>query len=239
MFTVNGVDYPLSLLIAEVRNLGRMSDDLAFNTIDSKINQLASAKVVNCEKDSVEANNEEYRNLINEYRDGMLLFEVSNRKVWNKGATDMDGLKAYFEANRDKYRWTEPKFKGYLIQTTGDSISRIVKSRLDSIGTDSLMRVLRRDYGKFLKVEKLLVAKGENPMVDSYVFGGAKVTPDNKKYTDYFVCDYKVLAQPEEVADVRGAVVSDYQNELENQWVEQLRKQYPVKIDKKVYKKIE
>ena len=101
------------------------------------------------------------------------------------------------------------------------------------------MRVWRRDYGKFLKVEKLLVAKGENPMVDSYVFGGAKVTPDNKKYTDYFVCDYKVLAQPEEVADVRGAVVSDYQNELENQWVEQLRKQYPVKIDKKVYKKIE
>lgn len=239
LFTVNGVDYPLSLLIAEVRNLGRMSDDLAFNTIDSKINQLASAKVVNCEKDSVEANNEEYRNLINEYRDGMLLFEVSNRKVWNKGATDMDGLKAYFEANRDKYRWTEPKFKGYLIQTTGDSISRIVKARLDSIGTDSLSRVLRRDYGKFLKVEKLLVAKGENPMVDSYVFGGAKVTPDNKKYTDYFVCDYKVLAQPEEVADVRGAVVSDYQNELEKQWVEQLRKQYPVKIDKKVYKKIE
>ena len=239
LFTVNGVDYPLSLLIGKVRNLGRMKDDLAWNTIDSNINQLAAAEVIECEKDSIEANDADFRNLINEYRDGMLLFEVSNRKVWNKGATDMEGLNAYFEANRDKYRWTEPKFKGYLIQTTGDSITRIVKSRLDSIGTDSLSRVLRRDYGKFLKVEKLLVAKGENPMVDTYVFGGEKVAPANKKYTDYFVCDYKVIAQPEEVADVRGAVVSDYQNVLEKQWVEQLKKEYPVKIDKKVYKKIE
>lgn len=239
LFSVNDVNYPLSLLIKEVRNLGRMKDDLAYVTIDSKINQLGTTRVVECEKDSVEANDADIHNLINEYRDGMLLFEVSNRKVWNKGATDLEGLEAYFEANRDKYRWTEPKFKGYLVQTTGDSITKLVKARLGSIGTDSLTRVLRRDYGKFLKIEKLLVSKGENAMVDSYVFGGAKVAPDNKKYTDYFVCDYKVIAQPEEVADVRGTVVSDYQNELEKQWVEQLKQQYPVKIDKKVYKKIE
>lgn len=239
LFSVNGVDYPLSLLIGKIHNLGRMKDDLAYNTIDSNIEQLGAEKVVACEKDSIEANNDEYRNLINEYREGMLLFEVSNRKVWNKGATDVEGLKAYFEANRDKYKWTEPKYKGYLIQTTGDSISRLVKARLDSIGTDSLSRVLRRDYGKYLKIEKVLVAKGENAMVDSRVFGGAKVTPDNKKYTDYFVVRGEVIPQPEEYADVRGAVVSDYQNELEKQWVEQLKKQYPVKIDKKVYKKIE
>ena len=149
----------------------------------------------------------------------------------------MEGLTEYFNAHRDNYKWESPKYKGILIQTTGDSISREVKARLKTLGEDSLVRVLRRDFGKFIKVEKVLVAEGENAMVDSEKFGGPRVKPE-KKYSDYFVYGGKVLAQPEEMSDVRGQVVADYQNYLEEEWVAQLRKKYKVKVDNKVLKKL-
>ncbi len=237
LFSFDGKNYPLSLLIPQIKGKGSMKDDIAASFLDNSINKLATDEVVEHEKQSIESSNADFKNLLNEYRDGMMLFEISNQKVWSKGASDVDGLKAYFEANRNKYKWTEPKYKGFLIQTTNDSIANLAKDKVASLGTDSLMRVLRKDYGKYLKVEKVLVAKGENAMVDNCVFGGPKADAD-KKYKNYFVCKGSVIAQPEEVADVKGQVVSDYQNQLEEQWVEQLKKEYPVVIDKKTYKKI-
>ncbi len=77
---------------------------------------------------------------------------------------------------------------------------------------------LRKEFSKDMKITKVLVAKGENPRVDSEVFGAEKVKPTDK-YTDYFVYGGKLLAKPEEVSDVRGPVVSDYQNQLKrNGW---------------------
>lgn len=237
LFSLNGVAHPVSELAALLKGNASLKGEVAGSAIESKIDELVTTKVVELEKQALETTNDDYRNLINEYRDGMLLFEISNRKVWGKASTDIDGLTAYFEANRDKYKWTDPKFKGYLIQTTNDSITQIVKEKLKTLGQDTVMRTLRREYGKFLRIEHLLVAKGENAEVDSEWFGGAKVKPEGK-YKDYFTYGGKILSQPEEVADVRGAVIVDYQNFLEEQWIAQLRKTYPITIDKKVLKKV-
>ena len=59
--------------------------------------------------------NSDYRNLMNEYRDGILLFEIANSKVWNRAAKDKDGMDAFFAANREKYTWEQPHFKSYVI----------------------------------------------------------------------------------------------------------------------------
>lgn len=237
LFTIADKNYPLSLLIAELKNVGVARDDLAWNILDARTNRVIDREVAEYERQMLEKNNPEFRNLVNEYRDGMLLFEISNRNVWDKASTDVEGLTKYFNDHRDAYKWNAPKYKGFLIQTTGDSISREVKARLKTLGEDSLVRVLRRDYGKYIKVEKVLVAEGENAMVDSEKFGGPRVKPE-KKYSDYFVYGGKVLAQPEEMSDVRGQVVADYQNYLEDEWVAQLRKKYKVTIDNKVLKKL-
>lgn len=237
LFTIADKNYPLSLLIAELKNVGVARDDLAWNILDARTNRVIDREVAEYERQMLEKNNPEFRNLVNEYRDGMLLFEISNRNVWDKASTDVEGLTKYFNDHRDAYKWNAPKYKGFLIQTTGDSISREVKARLKTLGEDSLVRVLRRDYGKYIKVEKVLVAEGENAMVDSEKFGGPRVKPE-KKYSDYFVYGGKVLAQPEEMSDVRGQVVADYQNYLEDEWVAQLRKKYKVTVDNKVLKKL-
>ncbi|MGM9833153.1 MAG: peptidylprolyl isomerase [Candidatus Limisoma sp.] len=238
LFTIEGRKYPVSLLIDRIKGFGKMRDEQAKKFLNGKINEIATEAVLNYERDCLENSNEDFKNLLNEYRDGMLLFEVSNQKVWNKAASDVAGLEKYFEEHRNEYKWTSPKYKGYLIQTTSDSISKLIKQQIMDIGEDSLARTLRKQFGKDnVKIEKVLVAKSENAMVDAEKFGGEKVKPQGK-YTDYFVIRGKILTQPEELNDVRGLVVSDYQNALEAAWVAELKEKYKVKINQKTLKMV-
>ena len=80
--------------------------------------------------------------------------------------------------------------------------------------------------------------EGQNPMVDNAVFGGAPVKPNNKKFTVYFVWNPRMLDMPESIDDVKGLVTSDYQNQLEQDWVERLKAKYPVVVNAKVMKKV-
>lgn len=239
LLTVNKQNVYISDLLPLLKGYEKTIGEQAGKTLRNQVDALEINKIVDCEIADLEKQNPDFRNLLHEYRDGMLLFEISNRNVWAKASSDAEGLKAYFEAHKGDYKWTSPRYKGYLIQTTGDSVSNLVKTRLKTLGEDSLMRVLRRDYGKDMKIERVLVAKGENPMVDSEVFGGTRVTPKkDSRYKDYFVYAGRLIAQPEEVSDIRGEVVADYQNYLEDEWVSKLRELYPVEIEKKVLKKV-
>lgn len=239
LFTLAGNKYPLSDLISRMGRPGRMTGEQAYRFIDARLKDTEREVVLEYEKQQLEKNNKDFGNLVREYRDGMLLFEVSNRNVWQKAQTDTEGLKAYFEAHRSEYKWDAPKYKGYLVETTGDSITRIAKQRIAELGSDTIVTALRKELGKNLKVVRVLAAKGENAKVDSEMFGGEKVVAKEKdKYKDYFVFGGKLVAKPEEVGDVRGQVVADYQSYLEKQWDAELHKKYPVEIDKKVLKQV-
>lgn len=239
LFSLAGKKYPLSLLISAMGKPGRMTGNMAYRFIDSKLTEVTKNTVLEYEKQQLEQNNADFGNLVREYRDGMLLFEISNRNVWQKASTDVEGLAAYFEAHRQDYNWNETKYKGLLIETTGDSITALAKQRIASLPADSVVTVLRKEFSKDLKVTRVLVAKGENAKVDSEKFGGERVVAKEKdKYKDYFVHDGKFIGKPEDYTDVRGLVVADYQNYLEKQWTEQLHEKYPVEVDKKVLKQV-
>ena len=180
----------------------------------------------------------EFRNLVNEYHDGMLLFEVSNQKVWEKAALDADGLNKFFESNRNDYQWTTPHVKGFLIQTKSPEVSDSIKKALAGVSPEEIVKYVQSNFADDAKIERVLAKKGDNPMIDALVFGGESASPSNSKYSDYFLYNYQVLDQPEELNDVRGQVTSDYQNLLEQEWISQLRQKYPVKVNEKEFIKM-
>ncbi|MDE7413355.1 MAG: peptidyl-prolyl cis-trans isomerase [Muribaculaceae bacterium] len=179
----------------------------------------------------------DYANLYREYVDGSLLYELSLREVWDKAAKDEDGLRKYFEANREKYHWTEPRAKGYLVQAVSDSIADAVMLRAGQIGRDSLIQTVRKEFPKDVSITKVLEPKGSNTMVDNVLFGGPEVqTPG--KFKVYFMLDPRVINDPEELNDVKGVVTSDYQNVLQKQWEADLLNKYPVVVNEKVLKSV-
>ncbi len=184
--------------------------------------------------------NTEYRNLVDEYRDGILLFEVSDRNVWDRSAKDTEGLENFFKANHEKYAWKKPHYKGCVIFTTSDSIAQAAQNYLaaNPIASDSVAPKLRENFGRNnIKVERVVTGKGDNAIVDNVAFGGEKPSAPGK-WVAWFAYDGKVINEPEEAADVKGTVTTDYQQELEKQWVASLRDKYKVKLNKKELKKL-
>lgn len=184
----------------------------------------------------LESDNPALRNIVNEYRDGLLLFEISNRNVWDRSNKDKEGLAAYFSAHRQEYAWDKPHFKGFLISATSDSVRAEIAKYLavNDLDPDSVSRVLRREFPRSVKVERYVVAEGDNAWVDAVAFGGK--TPDvaaSARWKAAFGYKWRVIDAPEEFSDVRSKVVADYQGELERKWVDELRKKYKVKIKRK------
>ena len=202
--------------------------------IDSYYNTI----LVENEEENLLLSKPEYANLYKEYVDGSLLYEVSVKKVWDKAAKDEEGLKNYFESHRDKYSWTMPRAKGYLVQASTDSVAELVKRRAAEIGRDSLVNTIRKEFPKEVSIMKVLEPKGSNAMIDNLVFGGPEATPSSPRYTVYFMLDPRVISMPEELQDVRGAVTSDYQTLLQEEWEKELLSKYPVKVNEKVLKSV-
>lgn len=205
--------------------------------IMSRVDVIADAALGDYHAKQLVNSNPEYRNLLDEYRDGMLLFEISNRRVWKAASKDTIGLERYFEQNRAKYNWDEPHFKGIILSAKSDSILDLVKADLKTMAPDTLTDGLHNKYGADIRMERMVVKKGENPFADYLAFHvGDK--PERKGYPEFMIIEGGVISQPQEMADVRGAVTSDYQDVLEQQWKEELAKKYPAKINKKVLKQV-
>lgn len=185
--------------------------------------------------------NAEYRNLTNEYRDGILMFEISNRNVWDRAAKDTEGLENFFRAHRDNYKFESPKYKAFIVFATSDSTMSKAKEYAESLGTPdpaTFARMMTDKFGRDIKVERVIAAKGENPITDFLGFGQPKPASGNSRWNFYFPVAGKVIDAPEDAADVKGAVTNDYQSELEREWLDRIHKKYKVKVNKKVLKEV-
>lgn len=207
--------------------------------IDELIDEYIYSRITELELAHLERENPEFRNLLKEYYDGILLFEISNRRVWEAASNDEEGLEKYFNEHRNKYDFNTPKYKGYIIYSISDSVYNELNSIIYSEKPyiDQIADMIDNKFDGKAKIEKVLVSKGENRLVDAEVFDGEK--PELRgKFKYYTLYNGKVIDHPEEMSDVRGNVIADYQTELEQRWVKELKSKYPVKINKNQLKKL-
>lgn len=184
----------------------------------------------------------ELRNLVQEYHDGILLFEVSLREVWDKAAKDTAGLENFFKANKKKYTWEKPHYKGYLIQAKDKSSLKAAKAIIRSANPDSIQSYIAQrincDSVTYVKVQHGLWELGKNSAVDKYGFKAknAEFTPNEA--LPIVECVGKKLKAPEAWNDEKGKVTTDYQDFLEAAWIKRLREKYPVEIKDAVWQRI-
>lgn len=240
-YTIGKKAYPISDIVMRSTVRPGMEAQQAAESLQATAQNCLERDLMECEREDLPNTNADYRNLINEYRDGILLFEISNRNVWDRASRDKEGLEEYFNSHRDQYRWDEPKFKGYIVFTSNDSIMAEAEKYCNTLGDidhDKFVRDMRDKFGKDVRIERVIAAKGENAITDYLAFGGARPNDEKMRWKSYFAFRGKVIDQPEEATDVRGAVTTDYQNALEKEWVKSLRAKYPVKVNKKVLKTV-
>lgn len=213
--------------------------DNAIANLGGTAETVVRQRVLDLYRDELAQTNPDYRNLLNEYRDGILLYEISTRNVWDKAARDTVGLEEYFHAHIDRYQWDQPRFKSTIIFASSDSVLAEALEYAPTVNAatpQAFVTAMRERFGNDVKVERVIAAQGENPITDYLAFGGDKPAADARsRWTAYAAYNGRIIDAPEVAADVRGAAVTDYQAELDRQWVEQLRRKYPVVINTEVF----
>lgn len=230
--------YVAADFVAELNDAILADKGNALDHINNSFEGFLNRRLIDAEEEWLAANNEDYRNLYNEYCNGSMLYEASVKNVWDKAAKDTEGLQAFFNSHRDEYKWKEPRAKGILVQAKNDTVAAEIAQRYLELPKNEALSTLRKEFKGVASFDRVLTQKGSNAMIDNLLFGGEEVKPSNSKYNTYFMLDGRTVAAPEDMEDVKGQVTSDYQEALEEEWLGRLRAKYPVVVNRKVLKKV-
>jgi len=191
-------------------------------------------------KDSkLEEENIDFKMLMQEYHDGILLFSISDEEVWGKAVRDTTGLKKFYELNKEKYQWKE-RTDAVIYKCSTDSMAKLVVKWLgDSLSLDSIIRLANKNSSLNLHFERGKYEPETNEIIDQAKkeVGVSNVIEQGKTF---YIADIKELlpAQAKSIDEARGLITADYQNFLEKQWVEKLHKEHTVIINNELLQKI-
>tara|TARA_R100001530_G_scaffold56454_1_gene41228 strand:+ start:1451 stop:3406 length:1956 start_codon:yes stop_codon:yes gene_type:complete len=190
-------------------------------------------------KEKLEVDNEEYAAVLNEYRDGLLIFDVMNKNIWQKAKTDSLGLDEYYNKTKADYQWKQ-RVDADIYSATSENIAKQIQTMLAegktaeeikaSLNTEEKVNVLitpglfeidQHELPKNLEINK----------------GVSSIYPNNDSFV---VVNIKEVLAPDVKAldEVKGKVLSNYQNDIEASWMENLRKKYNVDVNKKALKHV-
>jgi len=195
----------------------------------------------------LEDKHNEFRMLIEEYHDGILLFELTDELVWSKAVRDTSGLEQYHELNNDLFMWQDRLELG-IYTCEDEGVSKVVRKAVKK-GQDMVVvrRELIAERPLALKIEEGLFSMGDNNWADSVfsAISNKTFSLDSKAPrfmtlnigdTGVILIDVIDIIEPKHktLNEARGQVIASYQDFLENEWIESLRLKYPVSIKKDV-----
>ncbi len=204
------------------------------------MNEFIRAKALDYYKDHLEEFNEDFRNNMNEFKDGNLIFEIMQQDIWNKAQTDSAALQAWYDKNKAKYMWK--RSADAVVFMSGDEpAAKILYNQLKTKPaewknlSDALSEKIIADSTRY-----------ETDQIPGLTPANAKagaltnITVNKNDNTTSFAYIINVYNQPTQrsFAESKGIVISEYQEELEKNFLKQLKEKYPVKIDDKVLKNI-
>lgn len=204
--------------------------------VEKQFANFQKAEILAYEERQLDRKYPEFKALMKEYHDGILLYEVMTDKVWNKAIKDTAGLRVYFNANNNKYVWGE-RVNAYVYECSSKEVAANVANLLksDTISSKTIIGIINKDSELNLRVrtgkfetattsylKNQVIKKGVNP---AYQF-------ENKYYV--VKVDELLPAGPKLLSESKGAATSDYQTYLEKQWLEEIAKKHPIIVNKQV-----
>ena len=190
-------------------------------------------------KDQLEVENEEYAAVINEYRSGLLIFDVMDRNIWTKAKEDTLGMQSFYDANKENYKWKE-RVEAIIVSATDEVVAKKAKELLEkNISEKEIKETLNIDKKVQVIINSGTFEKGQRELPENF----EAISGTSKIYTNegaFIVVKVNKILEPSVklLEEVKGKVMSDYQTYLEVNWMKELRNKNEVVINKKALKKI-
>jgi PPIC-type PPIASE domain. len=214
------------------------------SSLRSLLKNYAEKAVMDYQENKLFDENEEYRHLLTEYRDGIMLFELTDRTIWSKAAIDSAGLDEFYQKNKSKYMWG-PALKGTIYKAVDENAAKaVVKALNDPRYNATPEEVMKAANGDGVQ-NKVVYENGKYELSrfpKNIKFESGKYAPyfknDDNSYT---IVDVKeVFKEPTQktLSEAKGYVISDYQEYLERKWISELESKYPLVINEATLKAI-
>ncbi|MCD6019605.1 MAG: PpiC-type peptidyl-prolyl cis-trans isomerase [Bacteroidetes bacterium] len=205
--------------------------------LNQSYKEFVDETLINYEDGNLESKYPEFRNLLKEYRDGILLFDLTDQKVWSKAVKDTAGLKAFYEQNKNNYLWDE-RADVTMYKCANDKVAKEVRGMLKKNKSEKeITETINKTSQLNVSVENITYLKGENKDVDANWKQGVVATDikDTKENKVTVLVVNKVMGKtPKTIAEAKGMITADYQNYLEKEWLAYLKNKYTVKVNEDV-----
>ena len=231
LLTINGKIITVSSFVNYILFNQRVGND-----IDEMYLAFVNEELLAYEESQLETKYPEYKALLQEYREGILLFDLTNTKVWTKAVEDTLGLQNFFKANNSNYRWenrVDATVYSCIDLATAIRVKRaIYKKHRGNITDAEILTETNTDAPLSLQINTKKFVKGENEYVDEVDWELGIASDIKTKDGSYIIVDiHEVLSSElKELNETRGKVISDYQNTLELEWIASLKEKYKVSI---------
>lgn len=243
VFTMAGKTYLQSDFVKFFENLthGKINGP-HLPVVHDGFNMYVSNVVNDFEEHKLVEENPEFRNLMEEYRDGIMLFELMDRNVWGKASHDTEGLKTFFEGRKSKYMW-EPGFDGAVYKFKGKTAFDTGMSMLwNKSNTDEMivrkLNTTNNPDGASVQKGRFEFSHFKDATIEELEKNNMKVIYPTGNSNVYTVVVSKAIhkdTEPKTLDDARGYVVAEYQDFLEKQWNDKMKSQFPMKTNEAVF----
>ncbi len=207
--------------------------------VDELFEKFIDEQVTTYHNENLENEFPEFRYVMDEYRDGLLLFDLMEREIWTKAKTDTLGLTNYFEKNIKNYQWKK-RYNTNIFSSTDKSIITKVKKLLDRGKSLTYIKEQLNKDGKINVMVKSGLFEEDYDILPAYNNLVKGVSPVVTKDEYYFVVDVTEVKQIEakKLTECTGKVVNDYQQFLEANWVDELKKEFKIKVNSDVFQTV-
>ena len=265
MFTLAGkayteADFTAHLLKNTIKTKSGTVEGIVGKMYDDWKNQ----SIIDYEESQLEKKYPDFKYLMTEYHDGILLFELSDQMVWTKAVKDTTGLEDFYQKNKDNYMWEQRvdasiyainPDKNYSKLAPADcsegnnktfkKLAKTLKKRNpEKTSTNEIMALVsnlnEKNKGNLkIEIEDAKFSKKDNVLIDDLNWKPGMVEAQGEEGGKTFIVIRKVLKPMHKtLKEARGHVTADYQNYLEEEWIKELRNKYPVEVNKEVFKTI-
>ncbi|MEY3323532.1 MAG: hypothetical protein RLZZ417_3115 [Bacteroidota bacterium] len=194
------------------------------------------------EESQLEKKYPEFKHLLREYEEGILLFEVTRQTVWDKASQDSAGLANFYKLVQGKYNWNERAVSTrYTLKASAkDQIAQIRDFAKTHKKNEVLVR-FNKDDNEIISAEEITIEKGKSPEASQlglqWKQGQITNTTLNSTTNDieFFKIEKILPVSPKALDESKGYIIADYQDFLEKEWVDSLKKKYPVQITKNIF----
>jgi peptidyl-prolyl cis-trans isomerase SurA len=207
--------------------------------------QFVESSCMQFEEEQLEVRYPDFKALLREYQEGILLFEATRIEVWDRASQDSIGLERFFETIPGKYQWNErAEVTRYFVEPFNIAVLESIRSAAAKKSKAKMLEEFNAgDKNVIARVEEGVLERDKSQeALEIGQWSAGEVTTikvDRESNQFYF---YKVEnvtpPQPKKLSEARGYIVADYQDYLEQEWVESLRAKYPVKVDQNVFEKM-